>query len=174
MTPQLFDRRFSAMRALFLAGLLPFAATACSGNAGFDFVEVHGSLADGTPVNGHNLASVARVPSYITALGQVLAVGCPFQGPEDLRGFRIEWQESAIMAGTAYPSDPNGPVVFYVSRSTPDAGTNDMDASVVNGGTITFTQVAAKTMGTLSGLVLSRGGQTIATVDSGSFQATKP
>jgi hypothetical protein len=170
MTPQLFDRRLSTMRALLLAPLL----LACSGNAGFDFVEVHGSLADGAAINGHNLASVARVPSLLPALGQVLAIGCPFQGPEDLRGFRIEWQESAIMAGQSYPSDPNGPVVFYVSRSTPDAGAMDQDASVVSGGTITFTQVSTKTLGTLANLVLSRGGQTIATVDSGSFQATKP
>jgi hypothetical protein len=170
MTPQLFDRRFSAMRALWLAPLL----LACSGNAGFDFVEIHGSLADGMPINGHNLAAVARVPSLLPALGTVLAVGCPFQGPEDLRGFRIEWVESAIAAGSSYPSDPNGPVVFYVSKATPDGGAMSEDASVVNGGTITFTQVSTKTLGTLSGLVLSRGGQTIATVDAGSFQATKP
>jgi hypothetical protein len=161
------------MRATLLALTLA-AAAGCSGNAGFDFVEVHGSLADGTAVSGHNLASVARVPSLLAPLGTVLAVGCPFQGPEDLRGFRIEWQEAAISAGQSYPSDMNGPVVFYVSRATPDAGAMDEDASVVNGGTITFTQVSTKILGTLSNLVLSRNGAVIATVDSGSFQATKP
>lgn len=160
------------MRAIWLATLL--LVVACSGNAGFDFVEVHGSLADGTAVNGHNLASVARVPSLLPALGTVLAVGCPFQGPEDLRGFRIEWQEAGVAAGQSYPSDINGPVVFYVSRTVPDGGAMDQDASAVNGGTIGFTQVSTKIMGTLSKLVLSRGGQVIATVDSGSFQATKP
>ena len=160
------------MRALLLAPVV--LAAACSGNAGFDFVEVHGTLADGTAVNGHNLASPARVPSLLPGLGTVLALGCPFQGPEDLKGFRIEWVESQVSAGQSYPSDPNGPVVFYVSRSVPDAGANNEDASVVNGGTITFTQVSTKILGTLSNLVLARGGQTIATVASGSFQATKP
>ncbi|MGZ3428938.1 MAG: hypothetical protein ACXVCV_19935, partial [Polyangia bacterium] len=136
------------MRALFIAPLL----LACSGNAGFDYIEVHGSLADGTAVNGHNLASAARVPSLLPALGQVLALGGPFQGPEDLRGFRIEWIESQISAGQTYPSDPNGPVVFYVSRATPDAGAMDLDASAVNGGAITFTSVSTKITGTLSNL----------------------
>ena len=158
------------MRALWLAPLL----LACSGNAGFDFVEVHGSLADGSAINGHNLGSAARVPSLLPAVGTVLALGSPFQGPEDLRGFRIEWVEAQVAAGSAYPSDPNGPVVFYVSRTTPDAGATNEDASVVNGGTVTFTQVSTKILGTLSNLVLSRGGQVIATVDSGSFQATRP
>ena len=161
------------MRAFVIA--LPLAAlAACSGNAGFDYVEVHGSLADGTAVNGHNLAQAARVPSLLPALGQVIALGCPFQGPEDLRGFRIEWQEAGVAAGSSYPSDPNGPVVFYVARATPDGGAMDEDASAVNGGTITFTQVSTKILGTFSNLVLSRNGTVIATIDAGSFQATKP
>jgi hypothetical protein len=165
----------TAMRASVLLVALPlFGAAACSGNAGFDFIEVHGSLADGTKIDGHNLASVARVTSLIPALGTVLAVGSPFSGFEDLRGFRIEWQEANIAAGASYPSDMNGPVVFYVSRSVPDAGAMDEDASVVNGGTISFTQVASKITGTFSNLVLSRNGQTLVTVDAGSFQATKP
>lgn len=164
------------MRAFAAIGLaLPLCGTAaCASNAGFDFIEIHGSLADGAKIEGHNLASVARVPSLLPALGAVLAVGAPFSGPEDLRGFRIEWQEANIAAGASYPSDMNGPVVFYVSRSVPDGGAMAEDASVVNGGTISFTQVAQKITGTLSNLVLSRNGQTIATVDAGSFQATKP
>ena len=159
------------------ACILLLAATplcACSGNAGFDFVEVHGTLADGTAVNGHNLAQAARVPSLLPALGQVIALGCPFMGPEDLRGFRIEWQEAAVAAGSSYPSDPNGPVVFYVARAVPDGGASDQDASVVNGGMVTFTQVSTKILGTFSNMVLSRNGTVIATIDSGSFQATKP
>jgi hypothetical protein len=161
------------MRAIPLA--LALFCAACSGNVGFDFVEVHGTLGDGTPVDGHNLASVARVPSLLPPLGTVLAVGCPFFGPEDLRGFRIEWQEASVTAGASYPSDMNGPVVFYVSRDTPDAGTAaGADASVVTGGTITFTQIAKKVLGTFSNLVLTRDGQTIATIASGSFQATQP
>ena len=164
------------MRALDLAGLaLPlFAAAGCSSNAGFDFVEVHGTLADGAAIDGHNLANVARVPSLLPALGTVIAVGAPFSGPEDLLGFRLEWQEGAVAAGSSYPSSPNGPVVFYVSRSVPDGGAGAEDASVVDGGTITFTAVTPKATGSLSNLVLSRGGQTIATVDTGSFQATIP
>jgi len=159
---------------VFLLILAVAAAAGCSGNAGFDFVEIHGSLADGTAVSGHNLASAARVPSLLAPLGTVLALGCPFQGPEDLRGFRIEWQEAAVTAGASYPSDMNGPVVFYVSRAAPDGGAMDQEASVVNGGSITFTQVSTKILGSLSNLVLSRNGVVIATVDSGSFQATKP
>lgn len=162
------------MRAVLLIGLaLPLCA-GCSTGSSFDFIEVHGSLADGSKVEGHNLASVARVPSLLPALGTVLAIGAPFAGPEDLAGFRIEWQEANVMAGASYPSDPNGPVVFYVSRTVPDGGAMSQEASVVSGGTITFTQVAAKITGTFSNLVLSRNGQTIATVDAGSFQATKP
>ncbi|MCA1665137.1 MAG: hypothetical protein LC659_12855, partial [Myxococcales bacterium] len=65
-------------------------------------------------------------------------------------------------------------VVFYVSRSMPDAGAMNQDASAVDGGTITFTQVSSKILGTFSNLVLSRNGQILATIDGGSFQATKP
>jgi len=161
------------MRVVFLVALAS-AWAGCSSNAGFDFIEVHGSLADGTPVNGHNLASVAVVPSLLPALGTVLAVGSPFQGPEDLAGFRIEWQQANVHPGNSYPSDMNGPVAFYVSFVTPDAGATMEEASLVNGGTITFNMITRKATGTLSNLVLTRGGQTIATVDSGSFQATLP
>ncbi len=165
------------MRAVVLWALsVPLCgAAACASGSSFDFIEVHGSLADGTAVNGHNLASVARVQSLLPALGTVLAVGAPFSGPEDLAGFRLEWQEANVAAGASYPSDMNGPVVFYVSRNVPDAGTTpSQEASVVNGGTITFTQVGSKVTGTLSNLVLSRNGQVIASVDTGSFQATVP
>ena len=161
------------MRALLLAMLL--VAAGCTGTAGFDFIEVHGSLADGTPVDGHKLASTAVVPSLLPNLGTVVAVGSPFNGPQDLAGFRIEWQAANVVAGGSYPSDPvNGPVVFYVSRFTPDAGASDEDASAVNGGTITFTTVGQKSTGLLSNLVLVRDGVTLTTVMSGSFQGTQP
>jgi hypothetical protein len=167
--------RFVALAVLLGAGALP---AGCSGNAGFDNIEAHGSLADGASINARNLASTAIVPSLLPALGVVEAVGAPFNGPEDLRGFRIEFQEASITAGSSYPSDPNGPVVFYFSFNTPDAGVNDEDARAVNGGLITFNTVGttsgAKTTGALAGLVLSRGGVTIATVDAGFFQATHP
>jgi hypothetical protein len=162
------------MRALSLV-LVMLAAGGCNNGAGFDFIEIHGSLADGATVTGHNLASTAVVPSLLPALGTVVAVGAPFDGPEDLAGYRIEWQPGAITAGASFPSDPNGPVVFYVSNMVPDGGANDQLASVVNGGTITFTSVVGKkTTGTLSNLVLVRGGVTLSTVDTGSFQATQP
>ena len=44
----------------------------------------------------------------------------------------------------------------------------------VNGGTITFTQVSTKILGTFSNLVLMRNGQVVTTIDAGSFQATQP
>ena len=60
----------------------------------------------------------------------------------------------------------------------PDLGANTQEASAVNGGTITFTSIATKSgqkwTGTLSNLVLVRGGVTTSTVDTGSFQATQP
>ena len=161
-------------KAAVLSLALALSSAACTGTAGFDFIEVHGALADGTGVSGHNLASTARVPSLFPALGTVVAVGAPFMGPEDLAGFRIEWQEANVAAGASYPSDPNGPVVFYVSRAVPDGGTMNQEASVVNGGMITFNTVGSKFTGAFAGLVLSRDGQTIITIDNGLFQATRP
>jgi hypothetical protein len=157
-----------------LLALVPLALAACTSTAGFDFIEAHGTMADGTAIDGHKPANVARVPSLMPAVGTVLAVGAAFDGPEDLKGFRIEWVESAIGAGASFASDPNGPVLFYVDRVKADAGANDEEASIVNGGTITFTGVGSKITGTLANLVLSRNGQTIVTVASGSFQATRP
>lgn len=164
------------MRAL-LQRLLPLAvvvAAGCTSTAGFDFIEVQGSLADGTPVSGHKLANVARVPSLEPQVGMVLATGAPYMGPEDLAGFRIEWVESAIAPGASFPSDPNGPVIFYVARALPDGGMVVEEASVVTGGTITFDTVGTKITGTLSDLVLSRDGQPVVTVNVGRFQSTRP
>ncbi|HEY2743554.1 MAG TPA: hypothetical protein VGL86_02985, partial [Polyangia bacterium] len=113
--------------------LMLLAAGACSGNAGFDFIEVHGTLADGTAVNGHKLATAASVPGLTGTLGTVLALGSPFNGPEDLEGFRIEFQTASLGPGGAYTSDPvNGPVIFYVARANPDGGEGVEEASAVN------------------------------------------
>ena len=76
--------------------------------------------------------------------------------------------------GSALPSSATGPVVFYVSSALPDGGFLDRQLSVVDGGTVTFTTDRRLAVGTLSNLVLSRMGQTLVTVASGSFQATNP
>ena len=155
--------------------LVLLAAGGCAGNAGFDFIEVHGTLADGTAVNGHNLASTANVPSLTGTLGTVLALGSPFDGPEDLVGFRLEFQTASIAPGGAYTSDPvNGPVIFYIARSAPDGGTNDQVAYAVSGGVIGIATTSPKVTGTLANLVLARDGATLATIDTGGFQATVP
>jgi hypothetical protein len=155
--------------------LVTLAAGGCSGNAGFDFIEIHGTLADGTAVNGHNLASTANVPGLTGTLGVVLALGAPFNGPENLAGFRIEFAAGSISAGSAYTSDPvNGPIIFYVANETPDAGSDDQTAYAVNGGIIGIAGTGKKITGTLSNLVLTRDGVTLATIDSGGFQATQP
>ena len=163
------------VRLLALSLLLGLPSLAgCSGNAGFDFIEAQGTLADGTPFNNRNLATTALVPSLLDPLGYVLAVGSPFTGPEDLRGFRIEWQPDLVGPGMSYPSDPNGPVVFYVALEAPDAGPSGEGALVVSGGLVSFTMITNKITGNLFNLVLTRDGVTVATVATGSFQATKP
>jgi hypothetical protein len=155
------------------AALLPLCA-ACTSSASADHVEVHGSFADGSPIDARVVPNVAVVTSLQPQIGTVLAVGAPVSGPRDLLGFRIEWVQTAISVGASFPSSPDGPVVFYVIRMQPDGGAMDQEASVVNGGTITFTDDRRKTSGTLANLVLSRNGTTILTVDNGTFEATKP
>ena len=59
-------------------------------------------------------------------------------------------------------------------RAQAGGGTLDTMSSVINGGTVTFTSDTKATAGSISGMVLSRNGQTLLTIDSGSFQATKP
>jgi hypothetical protein len=164
------------MRALpqLLLPLVIAAAAGCTSTANFDFIEVHGSFVDGTIVDGHKPATAAVVPSLQPAVGTVLATGAPFMGPEDLAGFRLEWVQTAPATGATFPSDPNGPVIFYVARALNDGGVMNQEASVVNGGAITFTSVGTKITGTLSNLVLSRGGANILIITSGSFQATIP
>jgi hypothetical protein len=140
-----------------------------------DFIDAQGNFADGTPFSVHLFAVSGIETSLQPALGQVEALtGATVSGPEDLRSFRLEWLTLDVHEGGSYASAPSGPVVFYVERPRPDGGALDLEASVVNGGTITFTQNRRLATGTLANLVLARGGSTIITVVTGSFQATNP
>jgi hypothetical protein len=160
-------RAFAILVTMMLAG-------GCGSSDTFDRVVANGTFADGSPLALNVIPNVAIVPSLQPQVGTVMAVGAPTNGPGDFAGLRIEWVQSAIAAGASFASSPDGPVVFYVVRSLPDSGTNDQLASVVNGGTITFTTVNDKTIGTLANLVLTRDGATLVTVDNGTFQATNP
>ena len=131
-------------------------------------------FADGTALDVHLPAQASLTTSVQPQLGTVSALTASAGGPEDLRGLRLEWIGAKVQVGAALPSSPSGPVVFYVARPLPDAGANDSELSVVNGGAITFTSQARVETGTLANLVLARGGQTILTLASGSFQATRP
>ncbi|MDB4968285.1 MAG: hypothetical protein JWN44_3974 [Myxococcales bacterium] len=174
VTPQVFDRRFRSVSALRASSLLLLVLTAGCTSSSLDFVEVHGRFADGNVIDGRTVPNVGVVPSLQPQVGIVMAVGAPINGPEDFRGVRLEWVQTAVAVGGSYPSSPDGPVLFYVVGAPPDGGAVDTISSVVNGGTITFTGIAKSTTGTFSGLVLSRGGQTLLTIDSGAFQATQP
>jgi hypothetical protein len=139
-----------------------------------DFLEAHGSFADGTALDLRMPAQAGVTTSLQPPLGSVSALIATTTGPEDLRGLRLEWFATQVHVGTAYASAPAGPVIFYVERTQPDGGALDLQASVVNGGAVTFTDYRRVAVGTLSNLVLSRSGTTILTVATGSFQATNP
>jgi hypothetical protein len=96
-------------------------------------------------------------------------------GPEDVRGFWRGFDPAAVQMGQSYASGQNaGNVQFYLLRPLPDGGYGDVEASLVNGGTVAFTAGGPDNFaGTLAGLVLTRAGQTIATVDTGSFIAAR-
>lgn len=157
------------MRALPLLVLL-----GCSSAAPADFIEAHGSFADGTALDVHLPAQTRVTQSAQPQLGTVTVLTAGASGPEDLRGLRLEWIGGQVQAGAALPSSPSGPVIFYVARPLPDGGANDSELSVVNGGAITFTSTARVETGTLANLVLARAGRTVVTIASGSFQATRP
>jgi hypothetical protein len=146
----------------------------CSPSSPADFVEAHGSFADGTPLDVHLVAQARLTTSVQPALGTVMALGAPATGPEDLRGFYLEWMPASVHENMPLLSSNSGPIIFYVEREVPDGGALDARFSVVAGGTIDFTMNRRLATGTLSNLVLSRMGQTILTVASGSFQATNP
>lgn len=158
-----------ALPSIALAGCV----LGCAPGTG-DFLEVHGALADGAPLDAHLTATAGNTASLQTQLGTVMALVAAASGPEDLRGLRLEWFPTQVQVGPAYASAPSGPVIFYVLRPQPDGGAMDYQASVVNGGAVTFTSYKRTATGTLTNLVLSRAGQTILTVASGSFQATNP
>ena len=160
-----------------LALLALLALLGCSSPAAADFVAAQGRFADGTPLELQLAATTRSTASLQPALGSVRALDAAASGPESLVGLRLEW--TAIQAGGVYPSAPGGPVVFYVERQRPDGGALDVQASVVDGCTITFTSAGPITTGTLANLALVRrdpagNPQTLLTVDSGSFRATTP
>lgn len=139
-----------------------------------DFLEAHGRFADGTALDARLAAQSGSTISLQPSLGMVTALIAAANGPEDLRGLRLEWIPAQVHAGSSYPSASSGPVVFYVERTAPDGGALDLQASVVNGGAVGFTDIRLTATGTLSNLVLARNGVTILTVASGSFSATLP
>jgi len=161
-----------AVRALHTLVLLVGAGCANAGAA--DFIKAHGSFADGSAIDVHLPAQSLLMTSAQPSLGTVMTLTASATGPGDLRGFRLEWMPAAVHENMPLPSSNSGPVIFYVIRPLPDAGTLDAQLSVVAGGTVDFTMNRRLATGTLSNLVFSRSGQTILTVASGSFQATNP
>ena len=142
-----------------------------------DFLEMHGSFVDGHTINQHLPASTGVVPSLST-LGTVTAVGAQATGPDDLRGFRIEWIAGDLQAGMTYQSAINGPVSFYIIG--PDAstgGASPMTATFADG-SITFSQISgapdAVIKGTVANVTMESDGKPFITLESGSFQATQP
>lgn len=157
------------MRALPLLLLL-----GCSSTPPADFIEAHGAFADGTAIDVRLPAQSSVATSAQPQLGTLSVLTASASGPGDLRGLRLEWIGSRVDVGAPLPSSPSGPVIFYVARPIPDGGANDSELSVVNGGAVTFTSTARVETGTLANLVLARNGQTVLTIASGSFQATRP
>jgi hypothetical protein len=144
-----------------------------------DFIEAHGSFADGTRLDVHLAAQTLAGPGAQPQLGNVIALTAAATGPDTLRGLRLEWLPGKITVGTAQASAPGGPVIFYVGSPIPDAGANETQLSVVNGGSITFSENDRHAVGTLANLVLSRRDaagtpHVIVTIDSGSFSASNP
>jgi hypothetical protein len=144
-----------------------------------DFIEAHGSFADGTALDVHLMGQTQAGPSLQPQLGNLIFLTAGASGPDSLRGLRLEWLPSKVTVGTPQPSMPSGPYVFYVGRPIPDAGANISEASVVNGGAITFTENDRHAVGTLANLLLQRRDpsgieQTLVTISSGSFSATNP
>jgi hypothetical protein len=162
------------MRAL---ALLAFVTACAPGTT--DFIEVHGKFPDGSILAVHAQAQTLPGPGAQPQLGNVIALTSGPMGPEDLRALRLEWMPGKITVGTAQPSQPNGPVIFYVGTSIPDAGMFDSKLHVVNGGAVTFTQNTAKATGTIANMILMRLDatgveRTLLTIDNGTFSATNP
>jgi hypothetical protein len=145
----------------------------CSPAAPGDFLEAHGAFADGTAIDVRLSAQTLRTSAQ-PQLTNIIALTAAANGPGTLRALRLEWIPGTITLGAAMPSAPSGPVIFYVGSPLPDGGAFDAELSVVNGGAITFTENDRRAAGTLANLVLARNGQTLVTINSGSFLATNP
>lgn len=163
-----------ALVALFGPGCVPVDNTR-------DFLEMHGSFqSSGHMIDEHLPATTGIVPSLSAAVGgKVTAVGAPANGPDNLRGFRIEWNPALVQAGTAYASSPSGPVLFYIIGPDADAGGGwTATASTVASGNVTFTQVSAASKsivkGTVADITLDVNGTELLSISDGSFQATQP
>ena len=115
--------RFSPMRALLLA--LAVCSPACPGNAGFDFIEAHGTLADGTPSTAATSPRRARAQPAPAARLRRSPSARPSTGREDLRGFRIEWQHASSRPARRIPPTPTGrsSSTFSSTRPTPAPST---------------------------------------------------
>lgn len=150
----------------------------CSTGPG-DFIEAHGTFADGAPLDVHLTARTQSGPGAQPQLGNVIGVTAGASGPDTLRALRLEWLPGRVTVGTPQPSMPNGPYIFYIGGPLADAGANFTELSVVNGGAITFTENDRLARGTLANLVLQRRDaagieRTLVTISSGTFSATNP
>ena len=154
---------------LALVASLALAFAACARNP--SQIEVHGTLADGTALDVVDSGSV-------DFLATPWRLDCAGSGPEFVQGFWL-WFDPSVVANMPYPSngaDPNsGPVHFFVVRPADDGGAGASTASLTDGGQIVFSSVGPDTYsGSLAGLTLVRSGQTLLTIDHGSFVAAHP
>ena len=155
---------------LALAASLALAVAGCARDNPSQ-IEVHGTLSDGTALDG-------VYPGAVDNTSSPWRLHCSGSGPETVEGFWL-WFDPGVVANMPYPSngaDPNsGPVHFFVLRPAADGGAGATTASLVDGGQIVFSSVGPDTYsGSLAGLSLVRSGQTVLTVDHGSFVAARP
>jgi hypothetical protein len=154
------------MRAcLLLAALGCVAGLACDQKP-LPFIEAHGALSDGTPFDLHAGAAV-------DAGGSPWKLEARTHDASGLSGFAL-WFDPAVKSGTPYMSGPNaGDVEFFVLRPIPDAFADTVYA-LVNGGAVTFSTAGPdRYEGVFGSMVLIRQGQTLVTVDRGSFLALR-
>jgi hypothetical protein len=161
------------------ASAVPLLLLAGCGAPSADFIEAHGTFADGAALDVHLAAQSLYGAGVQPQLGTVVGVTAAASGPDTLRGLRLEWLPGHVTVGVAQPSAPSGPYIFYVGSPVPNGGTFETQLSVVNGGAITFTENDRHAVGTLANLVLQRRDasgieQTLVTISSGSFSATNP
>jgi hypothetical protein len=166
------------MRALTLFFVALLGPGCVPVNSTSDYLEMHGSFHDGHPINQHLPATTGSVRSLTQALGTVTAVGALATGPDDLRGFRIEWLPGQVQAGTSYESSAAGPVAFYIIGPDADAGSGvSPENPNIAGGSITFSQVSSSksvVKGSVANIILNAGDSPFITLDNGTFQASQP